>query len=616
MVRLTVLLFSAILLASCGSGGRRTPSVDPAFEGAPILVTAGSEVIAPTTMDISGLDLARHQIDAAEVEAVFVLTTPASERFRFELATWGAEDAKLAIAHVETGNQIPESRVDRSLTESGFVFVAGRARIGLRGAVADSQVLAIRASGAGKTTVALVFVRIGPRSGINPPIETLAETTASVDRTLISSRRLAFGHPAVAVGPSGPVAVWYDGDSDVLSPQRYQLRMRAADRPVGGAVLQAGEHTLRADHDIAAGPDGLVIARATAGTLTLEFSPSDGSVFDSPASFFGPGTVRLPRVALAPPSRFAAVHWRDRDLVLLDGLTFTRARDRERVIHTAPAGALLLPASIAWTPGGDLVVAYAYSTVELRGGLLPGRVETTYRCYVLPDSGDPSSDVLVDRSPVLLCGPAVCIADATAQPRMLYVHAIGNGLAVRESTDGLSFSVPRILPVAGAREPRVFARQAEDALRVDVLYLRPTSRGGEIQRHSWEDFDFGAAVHSRVTRASMTWRETGPSWRQIIPFYTDGTLVREFGFEGFEVENAAYDAVQQNGKIHVLFGESKLEYFFRDATPGRTVNIRVKTDQFPPVLPLPPPTLPTLTEALSEPYWRDYYQLRLLVLDE
>ena len=533
MSRVIVLALVALGLASCGGGGG-DPIPQPVLLGQPPLLAAGAvqlETVELATF-AGAADLER--LGVTRVVAAYDLTTPAGEPFAFDVISRRARNAgrvRVSVAHAD-------GRSVEQLAASGFLISAagresrgpwldavgdGFARITLRGAIEETQVLAVEANDGSGTGAALVRISIGAPSPINVAALSDGDHPGLLDETVLySSDAWTFGLPTAAVSGDRTSVVVYEGDR--ASPQdylRYEMRMQLdAETGIvtGGGTEAAGPDSGNwRDHEIAALYNVLVRAHGGGSEVEVGLSFDRGATFGQVETFSSGAEQwrpRLVQVGMALDYTLAVLFWRSNgdgsnDLVLVEGrpasvdaggspLAFEF--DPEVVLHHAQGDVTPMIMSAAYSAGGDLVVGYGYTLFESRPDRT-WRSVTQSRCAVRPWN-EPWRDMLVEEDIVVGKDPSVALLGQGDSLRIFYAYEGTGGVRLRVSDDaGRTFSP--FVPVgdASAHMPQVFAREMDGAVIVDVLHLAHAMEGLELHAQHWPVWGSSMPTTYRLTRA-------------------------------------------------------------------------------------------------------------------
>ncbi|MDH3592150.1 MAG: hypothetical protein OER88_09735, partial [Planctomycetota bacterium] len=400
------------LVAGCGGGA--PGDVVVTLDAAPLVLAAGGVNVMPEAADTvsAGVNLAR--LGIAAVDAVYEVSTPAGESFRFEALTRAAENAgavRVSIAHAAEDGRAPAGGVE-SLAEAGVVPGAtgaasrgvwldttgdGFARVTIRGAIEKEQIIAVQTAGGEAPQTALICIRIGAPSVINPGVRGEGEYPGILsDDVIYSSDSWRFGLPTVAISGDRTTIVCYEGDlADPHSYARFELRLqhdKTTGEVTGGAGGAPGEDFGHwRDHEIAALFNVLAIAHSGEDGVIVRLSFDRGATFPQENILGAAGTghpARLVQVAMAADYTLAVVFWRGggfgpvparpqsgNELVLVEGrpdafdgggspTSFTFGAPV--VLHREATDVSPVVMGAQYSSGGDLVVGYGFTTWETR----------------------------------------------------------------------------------------------------------------------------------------------------------------------------------------------------------------------------------------------------------
>ncbi|HEX5136935.1 MAG TPA: hypothetical protein VFY93_08190 [Planctomycetota bacterium] len=605
-VALVLAVTLAVTLAAACSGGGRG-AVPGSVER--ILLTAGLVPLDPLPVDSvsPAVDLGRLGID--HVDRAFDVSTPAGEPFSINVLTrapGGTGPVRLCVAHCSDGGTTPpggpESLGGAGIAATGHVpEVAGPwlemdgqgyVRLGLAGAVAADQVLALCAESDEGRSVVLLRIEIGQESIINrngpdAPVED-GDPAVIQTATLYTSDLEFLAAPAVACVGDVTTAITYDGNrEDPDDWNTYEIRVRhdrasnavtdVATRPLGDAEW-FGEWR---DHEIAARGSVVAIARASGERVTLGLSFDGGATFPQThalAAGYDDWSFRLAQVALGPSYELALVFWRvnedyTNDLVLIEGAPSARnARGEplafslggERVLfhggeYTAPAFVsedldeefVPLVIGARYSEGGDLVVAYGYNDFLATGDEEIAFLET--RCLTRLAGTDAFRDVRVEREDdVVGFDPSVSLLGAGETMTIFVAYEASDGVRLRVSEDGgRTFSEAGVAGGPGAHLPTVLARGEDGGLRVDLLYVTQSDRGNELHVRHWDDFGGAPSRDYRLAAAGSEGEE-----EQGVPGepgYLPGTYVER------QVAWFGYDAALEGDDVVVVYVEEMID---------------------------------------------------------
>ncbi|MCK6459241.1 MAG: hypothetical protein L6Q95_05030, partial [Planctomycetes bacterium] len=417
MKRAAVLL--VLGLAACGGGGGGGGGGQ--LQAAPLVVAAGMVPIEPAPADtISGaVDLARLGITG--VTRVYDLTTPAGEPFCFDLLTRGPGNGgqvRVSVAHAADGGATPAGGPE-TLGFAGLVptangasgheewfdaFGDGFARITVGGAIDADQVIAVEAETPEGDVTALIRVRIGPESPINVAAKAGTDYPGvmSID-TIYSSDSYQFGLPVCAISGDRTTVVAYEGDaSDPYRYDRYEMRIqhdRVTGLVTGGAALEPNPDSGNwRDHEVAALYTVLALVHCGLAEVTLKLSFDRGATFGQVATLAragGDGTTHLATVEMAADYTVAVAFWQTHfggaELMLVEGSPSafdgsgspTRfAFGAPKVLYATSGDVAPVIMGLAWSPGGDLVLGYGFTSFSWNEATMETTVTTQFRCAV------------------------------------------------------------------------------------------------------------------------------------------------------------------------------------------------------------------------------------------
>ena len=621
------------LVACSGSSGN-----DARGPEARLLVTTGTNVVEPAPSAAPRIDLAA--LGASRIQSHYRLTTPAAAPFAFELVTWRTDTsgtATIGVNHVRDGDHDiaiePDSMARAGLVPSGAglesdgewtrVHGAGFVRLVLQGLIIADQVLAVQTEGSG---VVVIEIAIGAESAINRPLSTEPDVTGiALRETVYSSNAWQFGKPTVAVSGDRTSIVCYEGDrsnptSDHLYEQRLQHAVATGAVTGGAELLQAAPGCWR-DHEVVALYNVLGVVRAEEGGVRVRLSFDRGATFAQDVQVL-PGLTqsRLVQAAMAGDYSLAIGAWRQAagggmEFVLVEGRavafdTFGSPTwfqfEPAQVLFTEAGEVAPLTTGIAWSEGGDLVVAFASN----RFGTVIGQVgwgsTTEYRCAVRPYGGVMVTKV-VDSETFFGCDPTVVVLGQGASLRIFYAYEVRNGVRLATSEDaGGNWTIGPTFGQAGDYLPSVFAREVGGQTRVDVLYLASRSVGTELHRAFWTAWPGSPREEQALTRASMTQAPTPPGGWSSAPLTLRFTQVNFMG----------YDAVRDGDQLVIAYDEHTFDSFY--LLPWTTSGVSATTTGgiLPPSYSpaTPPPLAPGLTLPMPAPVAEHSHQLKVLRL--
>ena len=640
-------VFLAVLCVGCagGAGGGGGPDA-----AAPLVVAAGLLSIDPAPTDVvsAGIDLGR--IDLDRVDLVFEMTTPAGERFSFDLITRGAAnagDVSISVAHAEDGGIAPPGGIE-SLAGAGIDLSAASAvprdpwieasgdgfvRVTVSGAVDTDQVLAIAAAAPDGRTVALVCIRIGAPSEINLPRGSGTDYPGVLDdQGIYSSDSWRFGLPTVAVSGDRTSIVVYEGDrGDPFAQQRYELRLqheRATGRVTGGASVEASPDTGHwRDHEAAALFNVLALVHSGVERMTLELSFDRGATFGQMLARFGARPARLAQIAMAADYSLAVVYWRadgsgTSELMLLEGrpAAFDAGGsptafvfDPERAIYRDARDVVPVLTGVAWSEGGDLVVGYGFTAFDSPEPPVT-RTTSEFRCAVRV-FGEVFTDHLVERDVVVARDPSVSVVGQGRSMQIFYAYEGRDGARLRTSSDGgATWSRPLATGDGWSFLPSVFAREQDGATRVDLLYLRSGVVGLELRLRHWDDYGSGRFEDFGLTEAKITpLRTTAQFAPDTFPPPGESAEITQISWFG-------YDATLDGDDVVIVYNEQTTA-LYQIAIQGTALGLPFGADsaaspsagEFRPAE--PPPLAPGLTEPVPPPDPDDMNQLRIMRID-
>jgi len=644
------------LLIACGGGGNGADSLA-------LVVAAGNQRLAASSNDswASSVDLGRLGLDG--VDGVWDLTTPAGERFSFDLMSrtrGNAGRVRVSVAHAEDGGVPPLTDDAESIAEAGVTpsasgaTVRGRwvdawgdgfSRVTLRGAIERDQVFAVEVDGGRGVSHALVRVRVGPPSPINPDLQAEdAYPDVTQEATIYSSDSWRFGLPTAAVSGDRTSVVVYEGDrGDPQRFSRFEMRLQVdhdTGTVTGGASQEVPEdYGHWRDHEIAALYNVLAVVRSSDSGVVLQLSYDRGATFAQTEHFAQPAGVsssRLVQIAMAADYSLALLYWRGRpddsstDLVLIEGrpsefdLDGSPTRfefDPAYVVFSSPGALTPLLMGATWSEGGDLVIGYGFTQFLVN----PDRTWTNlsqFRCTLRPYQGT-WRHALVDESVVIGKDPSVAVLGSGPTMRIFFAYEATTGIRLRASGDGgATWGVPIDFGGQAAHMPQVFARPGDGTgPRVDVVYLDESGAGNELHLRHWDDFDAGGPADYRLTRAEIVEADTLPP-DVPVPGAPLGTPPPDIGMRLTQVGWLGYDAVLDGNEIVVVYDEETffdwvflMEVDFLGAPTAGGGGVALPgADSGGFEAAEPPPLAPGLTEPVPPPDPDHMHQLKLLRL--
>jgi hypothetical protein len=597
-------LFLALVAACSGAGGPPLDSPDR------ILVAAGMVPLEPLAVDTvsAGVDLSRLGVE--RVSRVYDVSTPPGESFSMNVlsrAPGNAGPVRLSVAHGSDGGATPlggpESMGDAGILPEGHgpeadgpwleVTGDGYVRLGLSGAIAAEQVLALAAETADGSEVVLVRIGLGGESIINrngpdAPVEE-GDPDVIQTATLYSSDLDLLAAPAVACAGDVTTVVAYDGNrADPDDGNTYEIRLRhdrATNTVVGGGTTSLGEEEWFGewrDHEVAARGSVLAVARASDERVTLRISFDGGATFaqaNTLASGYDEWSFRLAQVALGPSHELALVYWRvnsdyTNHLVLVEGVPSARNAAGEPTAYAFGGERILfqggefagpgfenenledfvpLVIGAQYSEGGDLVIAYAFTDfIETEEGE-SAIMET--RCLTRLAGRATFDEALVEHEDdVIGFDPSVAVLGEGETMAVFIAYEASDGVRMRVSHDGgRTFSEAGVAGGPGAHLPSVFARAEDGATRVDLLYVTWSDWGNELHVRHWDDFGNTPSRDYRLVGAGPDgdFQQGYPG----DPGYVPGTYVeKQLGWFG-------YDAALSGDDIVVVCVEETIDYY-------------------------------------------------------
>ena len=654
-----VALIVALHCVACGGGSLGGDPVPddpvPVIRGAPLVLAAGMVTLEPEPVDrvSAGVDVAR--LGVAQIDAVYEATTPAGEPFVFDIFSSTESnrgDIRVSIAHALDGNA-PASGGPESMAAAGVVPSAsgavsrsvwldahgdGFARITVRGEIDRDQVFAVQKLSDEGSETALVRIRIGPPSEINPDVVGGGDYPGILDETTIySSNSWRFGLPTAAVSGDRTSIVCYEGDrADPRAWQRYEIRLQhdhATGSTTGGGEeepsLDAGNWR---DHEIAALFN--VLAHVHSGTqlVTLKISFDRGATFQQ-IERFGQGVGshnRLVQIAMAADYTLAVIFWQTdavgTELVLVEGhpVSFDAGGsptgydfDAPVTIHRDLLGTTPVLMGMTYSEGGDLVIGYGFTRFE-RFPDATWKFTTQFRNAVRLYQ-QPLEDTLVEESVVVGRDPSVSVLGSGETMSIFYAHESESGIRLRSSTDaGRTFSPPVTVGGRSAHLPTVFAREQGGKTIVDLLYLVEADEGRELHLRHWDDYGATPPEDYHLTRAMRVESASAPI-TDPVPGASAGVMPPQQGYRITQIGWFGYDAVLNGDGIVVVYDEETYDaaVFFMDFAVGAPDfgAGSPSSNESAPFRPAdPPPLAPGLTEPVPSPDDDHMHQLRVMRL--
>jgi len=645
MVRIAVVV--AALLAACGGGGAAPPPAGGGnLQSAALLLSAGLENVAPAPDTFSAaVDLAR--LGMAGVDRVYDLTTPAGEPFVFDLvsrAEGNTGAVRVSVSHAADGG-IPPAGGAETLSQAGIAATGGGlaargpwldatgdgfTRLTCSGAIDADQVLAVEVDDGERTATALVRVRIGPASPINPAAGGGGDYPGVVERrALYSSDSLGFGLPTCAIAFDTSI-VCYEGDrANPFAYERFELRLQFDERTgvvTGGAERETSpDFGNWRDHEIAALFNVIALVRSGSDEVVVKISFDRGASFGQEVRFpaGGQGSARLVQIAMADDYSLGVLYWRSNpdlssDLVLVEGHPSAFdgtgspsqfAFDPPRVVYRNPADVTPLLMGAVYTGTGDFVVGYGFSRFRR---LPDGTFEslTQFRCLTRRFGEGAFMGALVDENRIVGRDPSVAVIG----DRILLAAEATDGVRVYESLDfGRTWAPVETVGEPGAHMPSIFARPRGGEVRVDMLYIAHSREGRELHLAVWDDFGTARREDYRLTEAKTEIGDDPPPGPRPLAQIAPG------GFEVTQLAWFGYDAALDGDDLVVVYDEETFDAFeiFLGAPVSQFDDGALGTPA--PSAPFeaaePPPIKDGLKEPMPPPDLEDAHVLHWLRLD-
>jgi hypothetical protein len=667
-MRLVGVLF-LFVIASCGGSG-----VGGEAAGASaLLLTAGTETLQPAE-GRSDAPAEASRFGVLEVGAVYDLTTPPGESFRFEMTARG-EAAALGLGHAADGGSVPAGGPE-TLSLAGVLPLAsrleteglwlraegsGQARITVQGSITEDQTLVVECRDGEAGGFDLVRIRVGPASAINRasgeddvPEDPYAGIEEEV--TIHSSDAWEYGFPAVAQSGSRSTVLVYEGaegmDADPLFRERrlHELRLqydRETGEVTGAPPTEVGwENGVFRDHEVAALGNVLAIARATTGGVKVEISFDRGATFGQTETFTEDEAYSLPIVQadLAGDYRLTVAFWRilvlegegggargdpssafdvpkyESQLVLVEGRPADVAEDGTPVAYSFGEPFVLFAdgrdatptlTGVRATAAGDLVVGYGFTRFEFREEDNSVLATTEYRCATRIGEDGEFTDVLVHGEEIAAVDPSVDLEGAGDSLRILFACESSRGVRLHSSGDGgKTFGLVSEVEAIGGHMPTVCARVQDGALRTDLLYLAPTESGLELRLRHWDDLDGTGEPVDARLARASVETEDGAELRDD---FQGDIVVRQVGAHGYDATEDGDDVIVV---VHQETWRSRDIFWGIPYDPTEPPGEEPRGEEPNGVLRLSALELaPGLTDPVPSPDPLHRHQLRLLALD-
>lgn len=639
------LLSACLLLAGCSGSGSSGGAVAGATAGttAGVTVTAGLEALTPEATDTVSPTVDLQRLGVTRVDSVYDLSTPADAPFAFnafarERGNAGA--VKLSLAHVADAGATPSGDVT-SIVEAGIVPSGsgaqangdwlevsgdGFARLSIKGRIARSQVLLLRAENAAGVRTTLVRIGLGASSAIN--VETSVEhacPTVSSQKTLYSSDSWQFGLPTVAISGDRTSVLFYEGDdNDPYGGARYEMRLQhdqATGAVTGGGSSETSTDSGNwRDHEIAALYNVLAKVHAGDGAVSVSLSYDRGASFaqtETLATGSNANRQRLVQIAMAADYTLAVTFWRTAgdfhgELMLVlgrpsafdaAGSPTSYAFDPPLLVHDTAADVTPLVMGVQYSVGGDLVIGYGYSrqVTPTTGGAMFASL-TSFRCAVQLFGGAGFQDTLVDEEYLESFDPSVGLIGQGSSLQIFYGYEGSDGVRLKVSRDaGATFGSAIKIGNGTAFQPSVCVRNQGGFTRLDVLFLEHRDMGPELRVLHWDHFD-PATAGQEYTLAESSSRPVAGGQGEL-----EVTAVAWLG----------YDAVVDGDDVVVVYDEHTYDAWMFCGGPPLGLPVAMNAAAAPAAFTpaAPPPLAPGMTQPLPAPDPADAHQLECLRLD-
>lgn len=565
------------------------PIGGPVFTTNEVSLAAGMSELQPVSTDtLSGtVDLAR--FGATAFDRVYELETPANTEFSFTFVARGFANfgaTQISLGHVADAGVVPDKGAE-SLVMAGMniegtglnysgdyinVIGDGFARMTVSGRIQAEQVLIANVPRDGQTPLRCgVRVAIGSSSVINLPNVIAPPDNPTITSTdIYSSDSWYFGLPAIAVSGDRVSFVAYDGDA-ATDPYGNRLR-RWLQYDSSTGQVSGGQATCASpdagswrDQEIAALGNVLAVVYSGNGEVRTDISLDRGASFPIQQVLHqtaGWGAQRLVQIAIGQDYRVGCLYWSceydyytyvaHNTLTLIEGLPTGfdsnntpagYAWGAPKVI-SAPAGDITpLLMHLEYSTGGDLVIGYGYTLMELVGMNMV--TSARFRCAVRLNGQTGFNDGELDHEDAVRpADPHISLIGSGSTMQIFYAYEKTDGIHLLYSSNaGSSWQQGATVAIAGAVQPSVLARDVGGNTRVDLLYLSPVSYGADLHDMHWDNFTPGSAgVAYRITETTATPGGTPP------PGCPQGMIVRTVGMFG-------YDAVLKDDKVAIAVHE-------------------------------------------------------------
>lgn len=537
----------------------------------------------------------------------------------------------------------------------------GQARMTVQGSIERDQTLIVECRDGSAKSYDVIRLRLGAASAINDvgdEEEGPGDDYPGIEEQAVihSSDAWEYGLPAIAQSGDKSTIVVYEAQEDAVAKDpafaarklaELRLQYERATGEVTGAepILVGDENGFFRDHELAALYNVLAIARGSANGVRLDLSFDRGASFGQSELFGIDDAWSLPivQVDMAPDYGLTVAFWRilltggDKGDVGLPGID-VRAPEFEsqlvivegrpsavddngspvaygfsepRVLYAEKTDLAPTLMGVRGNEHGDLAVGYGFSRFTFDPDANIVTVTTEYRCATRIGDGADFTDVLVHEEEIAAVDPSVDLEGQGDGLRILFACESAAGIRLYGSDDGGgTFTLASEVEANGAHMPTVCARTQDGALRVDLLFLAPTSSGLDLRLRHWDDFDSDAApTDARLVRATI---ETEDGAELSNDFVGD-IVIRQVGPHG-------YDAVEDGDDVAVVVHKVILktrDIWNRFPLPVET------PDEPAPGTPnrglaqaaTPPPFAPGLTDPVPEPDPAHRHQLCILYLD-
>lgn len=593
------------------------------------LVTAGLNEQQPTTIDDFNNQVSLAHLGVSGITRGYQFSTPTNTPFAFSVVARNDVNegpVTLRVGHAQNAGT-PPATTD-SIGEAGMLLEAttlfragswnvtaaeGNASVTVRGRIRFNQVLVFEATTSLGVELIAVRLVIGVSSQIRLWNTSLPVAGTISHSTIYSTDDAGFGLPAIAVSGDRYSVVAYQGGGANQRTRRWLQLDAQTGAVTGGEVVSVSPDSgVWRDQEIAALHNVLAVAYTGHNAVQIEISYDRGGSFATPAvldeyASTGVSGQRLVQICIGENYDIAVAYWRavgvggssTSQLCVVQGqptgfdLNSTPtgyAFGAPWIAHEVPQFMVPLVMGLEYSSQGDLALSLGYNTFG-------GFSSTLWTYLIVREAGQAPQTILVDMETETWGNdPSVAIVGSGATLRIFVAYETSTGIRLaeyRKLGGSLITGSIAVTGTPGAYLPSVHARMQGGALKVDLLYLTPSTYGFSLTRTGWTDWDQMLIVPMHENLFTAAVQQSSSQSQSGQP----GQRVTRAGWMG-------YDSVTNGDDVAIVLHTVSQEWFDRPKYYAS------------PCAPGAPPTYsPGMTGTVPAPDPSHRNQLEVLVID-